>query len=100
MYSMGDRIINILLDKFEEVSSSGSEKEEAKIGKTTEIIDTMGRKREYVSMPKKTKYRMRAHINPLNTFGYPVPKSPEWVDWKLHYPAFYGKLDNNDDKIY
>ena len=64
-----------------------------------EIIDTMGKKREYVAMPKKTKYRMRAHINPLNQPQFPIPESPEWVDWSIHYPAHYGILDNNEDKI-
>lgn len=70
------------------------------MGKDEEIIDTMGKKREYVCMPKKTKYRMRAHVNPLNQFNYPVPPSPEWVDWRLHFPAYYGILDNNEDKKY
>lgn len=73
--------------------------EEAKVGKDEEIIDTMGNKREYICMPKKTKYRMRAHVNPLNDPNFPVPKSPEYVDWSVHYPAFFGKLDNNEDKI-
>lgn len=58
----------------------------------------MGRKREYVNMPKKTKYRMRAHINPLNTFQHPIPPSPEWVDWSIHFPSFFGHKDNMGDK--
>ena len=73
------------------------EKEEAK--EALEIIDTMGRKREYCTMPKKTNYRMRAHVNPLNEPNFPIPQSPEWVDWSLHFPAYFGKLDNNEDKI-
>eukprot|EP00345_Euplotes_harpa_P002700 CAMPEP_0168332192 /NCGR_PEP_ID=MMETSP0213-20121227/8812_1 /TAXON_ID=151035 /ORGANISM="Euplotes harpa, Strain FSP1.4" /LENGTH=272 /DNA_ID=CAMNT_0008336171 /DNA_START=301 /DNA_END=1120 /DNA_ORIENTATION=+ len=50
-------------------------------------------------MPKKTNYRMRAHINPLNEFKHPIPPSPEWVDWSVHFPAFFGILDNNEDKL-
>ena len=84
----------------EVVSDSEEEKEEAKVGKDQEIIDTMGRKREYCTMPKKTKYRMRAHINPLNAFRAPIPADPSWVDWSLHYPAFFGHKDNlNDQKF-
>lgn len=96
--------LNISIDKSkqpeEEVKDESEEElEEEKEGKDTEIIDTMGRKREYVCMPKKTKYRMRAHINPLNEFRDPVPASPAHVDWSLHFPAFFGILDNNDDKV-
>mmetsp|Transcript_31892 Transcript_31892/g.28245 ORF Transcript_31892/g.28245 Transcript_31892/m.28245 type:complete len:145 (-) Transcript_31892:470-904(-) len=52
-----------------------------------------------MSMPKKTKYRMRAHVNPLNEPSFPIPESAEWVDWSAHYPSYYGILDNNKDKI-
>jgi 2-polyprenyl-3-methyl-5-hydroxy-6-metoxy-1,4-benzoquinol methylase len=76
------------------------EQRELKELQDSEIIDTMGQKREYKSMPKKTKYRMRAHINPLNEPSWPIPLSQEYVDWSLHYPAFYDILDNNDDKVY
>ncbi|CAI2374414.1 unnamed protein product [Moneuplotes crassus] len=90
-------------DQMEDLEKEGEdgeeEKEEAKIGKDSEIIDTMGNKREYATMPKKTKYRMRAHVNPLNEPKFPFPLSPEWVDWSLHYPAYFGKLDNNGDRI-
>lgn len=89
-----------MIDEGEGFSDDGSEKEEEKIGKDWEIIDTMGRVRTYVNMPKKAKYRMRAHINPLNVFREAYPPSPEWVDWSLHFPAAFGKLDNNDDKKY
>jgi tRNA (guanine-N7-)-methyltransferase len=40
-------------------------------------------------MPKKAEYRMRAHINPLNTTPFPFPPHHSFVDWKSHYPAFY-----------
>lgn len=82
------------------VDSEQSEEEEKEIkhNKDVVVIDTMGRERKYVNMPKKTLYRMRAHVNPLNEFKHPIPQSPEWVDWSKHYPAFFGILDNNDDK--
>ena len=60
----------------------------------------MGIVRQYWNMPKKAKYRMRAHINPLNVFREPIPPSPEYVDWSLHFPAAFGKLDNNGDARY
>ena len=87
-------------DNDEKSEQSDEEEKEVKNVKDLVIIDTMGKKRSYVNMPKKTKYRMRAHINPLNEFKHPIPPSPEWVDWSLHYPAFYGILDNNGDKKY
>ena len=31
--------------------------------------------------PKKRLYRARAHSNPLNDAHFPVPSSPEAVDW-------------------
>ena len=51
-----------------------------------------------VNMPKKTKYRMRAHINPLGNVNFPFPKTPTWVDWSIHFPQAYGIPDNNGDK--
>ena len=41
---------------------------------------------------------MRAHINPLGNVNFPVPQSPTWVDWSIHFPAAYGIPDNNGDK--
>jgi hypothetical protein len=35
------------------------------------------------------------HCNPLadaTTIEYPI--SPDWVDWSLHYPSFFGKSDD------
>lgn len=41
-------------------------------------------------MPKRGEYRMRAHINPLNSTPFPYPMNPNYVDWKAHYPMFFG----------
>ncbi len=40
-------------------------------------------------MPKKKDYRMRAHINPLNTTVFQYPSHHTYVDWKVHYPLFF-----------
>ena len=53
-----------------------------------------------INMPKKSKYRMRAHINPLGNINFPVPFSPTYVDWSLHFPSAFGNEDNNGDKMY
>ena len=50
-------------------------------------------------MPKKNKHRMRAHINPMNEIHIPVPKNPDYANWKEHYPSFFGIANNNNDKI-
>ena len=50
-------------------------------------------------MPKKTLYRMRAHINPLSAPNFPVPFKPSYVDWSVHFPKAYGIDNNNDGKI-
>ena len=52
-----------------------------------------------VNMPKKAKHRMRAHINPMNEINIPVPKNPNYANWQLHYPSFFGSQDNNADRI-
>lgn len=43
-----------------------------------------------VAPPKKQDYRQRAHCNPLSDSLIPHPNSPQEVDWKLHFPAFFG----------
>jgi hypothetical protein len=43
-----------------------------------------------VNTPKKNRHRMRAHINPMNEISYPIPKNPEYAQWHLHYPSFFG----------
>ena len=50
-------------------------------------------------MPKKSNFRMHAHINPLSAPQFPVPFKPSYVDWSLHFPAAYGVADNNGDKV-
>jgi len=50
-------------------------------------------------MPKKNKHRMRAHINPMNEIHIPVPKNPDYTQWHLHYPSFFGLNNNNNDHI-
>jgi len=42
---------------------------------------------------------MRAHINPFNEVTIAVPKNPEYAQWQLHYPSFFGIPNNNDDRI-
>ncbi|EFN55624.1 hypothetical protein CHLNCDRAFT_133785 [Chlorella variabilis] len=44
---------------------------------------------EVVKHPKKQMYRMRAHSNPLNDAHFPVPLSPDHVDWAAHYPELH-----------
>jgi len=51
-------------------------------------------------MPKKADYRMRAHINPLNDTPFPYPTNPDYVNWKLHFPKFFGGTDEENQKIY
>ena len=52
-----------------------------------------------VSMPKKNKHRMRAHINPFNELNMPHPKNPEFAQWHLHFPSFFGMVENNKDHM-
>lgn len=71
---------------------SDSEQEEQIIGEDGKMI-------RRVNMPKKAKHRMRAHINPMNEIHIPVPKNPDYSNWKLHYPSFFGIENNNNDQI-
>ena len=41
-------------------------------------------------MPKRADYRMRAHINPLNTTPFAYPLNPSHVNWRAHYPSILG----------
>ena len=54
--------------------------------------DEGGRKlvKEERLLPKKKDYRMRAHINPLNTTPFPYPPHHSFVDWRAHYPLHFG----------
>ena len=52
-----------------------------------------------VNMPKKSEHRMHAHINPFTPLHMPTPRNPNFADWSLHYPSFYGNSDNNANRI-
>ena len=58
------------------------------------------KKKQEITMPKKGKYRMRAHINPLNEINYPVPFAPSHVDWSIHYPLFFGGTNEQNLLMY
>lgn len=51
-------------------------------------------------MPKKKDYRMRAHINPLNTTPFPYPPHHTFVDWKGHYPLHFGGTQEENKIAY
>eukprot|EP00249_Psilotum_nudum_P017344 c26273_g1_i1 orf=526-1449(-) len=40
-------------------------------------------------LPRKRFYRARAHSNPLSDSHFPVPVSPDHVDWAEHFPVFF-----------
>ncbi|KFG59497.1 tRNA -methyltransferase family protein, partial [Toxoplasma gondii RUB] len=47
-----------------------------------------------VLKPKKAAYRQRAHCNPLADSYIVYPRSPDFVDWSRHFPAFFpGEAD-------
>ena len=69
---------------------------------TTEISNILGediennKPEQIIKMPQKRNYRMRAHINPLNVLKTAFPKTPDFVNWKLHFPIHYGgNLEQN-----
>ncbi|KAK7454535.1 tRNA (guanine-N(7)-)-methyltransferase (tRNA(m7G46)-methyltransferase) [Stygiomarasmius scandens] len=37
-------------------------------------------------LPQKRFYRQRAHANPFSDHALDYPKSPEHIDWRVHYP--------------
>lgn len=51
-------------------------------------------------LPKKKDYRMRAHINPLNTTPFPFPPHHTYVDWKAHYPLRLANSKESNQKPY
>jgi tRNA (guanine-N7-)-methyltransferase len=88
---MGGKLINIIsFMKRERKQSEESELDEGnrKIVKEDRLI------------PKKKDYRMRAHINPLNTTPFPFPAHHTFVDWKAHYPLYYGGSMEENHKAY
>ncbi len=51
-------------------------------------------------LPKKADYRMRAHINPLNTTNFPYPHHWSYVSWKEHYPLLFGGSETENQEIH
>lgn len=43
---------------------------------------------------------MRAHINPLNNTPFPYPLNPNYVNWKAHYPMFFGGSQQENETVY
>lgn len=89
--NMGHKLINIIsFMKRERKQSEESELDEGnrKIVKEDRLI------------PKKKDYRMRAHINPLNTTPFPFPAHHTFVDWKAHYPLHFGASMEENHKAY
>lgn len=50
-------------------------------------------------LPKKADYRMRAHINPLSSTTFPYPAHHTYVDWKNHYPKYFGMSSEQNTSI-
>lgn len=44
-------------------------------------------------LPRKRFYRARAHSNPLSDSHFPVPISPQHVDYCLHFPRLFQSSD-------
>ena len=76
------------------------ENEEGSDSELSEEVKEDAATNKKVKMPKKSKYRMRAHINPLNRVNYPFPLTPSHVNWKLHYPLFYSGTNKDNENIY
>lgn len=51
-------------------------------------------------MPKKSKFRTRAHVNPMGDLNIPTPLNPDYIDWSLHYPSFFGIADNRKNQMF
>mmetsp|Transcript_2320 Transcript_2320/g.1663 ORF Transcript_2320/g.1663 Transcript_2320/m.1663 type:complete len:269 (+) Transcript_2320:113-919(+) len=51
-------------------------------------------------MPKKSKHRMRAHINPMGELVVAYPLNPSFAQWHLHYPSFFNIKNNHGDVVY
>lgn len=63
-------------------------------------------------LPKKADFRMRAHVNPLKDTPFPQytnfylddftiksPLNPDYVDWGIHFPKFFGGNDDENHKL-
>ncbi len=51
-------------------------------------------------MPRKRDFRMRAHINPLSETRFPFPKTPDYLNMRIHYPLFFGGTQEENEKIH
>lgn len=47
-------------------------------------------------LPRKRFYRARAHSNPLSDSHFPIPISPNHVDFSQHYPQYFPSSDGKD----
>ncbi|CBZ49598.1 putative tRNA(guanine-N(7)-)-methyltransferase [Neospora caninum Liverpool] len=53
------------------------------------MVTAVGQESGGVVKPKKAAYRQRAHCNPLADSYIVYPRSPDFVDWSFHFPAFF-----------
>lgn len=54
----------------------------------------------YIKMPDKSNYRMRAHCNPLSEVSMNYPQCPSQVNWSLNYGLAIGNDQVLNRKIY
>eukprot|EP00889_Picochlorum_renovo_P002442 jgi/Picre1/29472/NNA_004860.t1 len=47
--------------------------------------------KDIVKLPRKGKYRQRAHSNPLLDVHFDVPTKPSDVDWSTYFPELYAQ---------
>lgn len=47
-------------------------------------------------LPRKRFYRARAHSNPLSDSHFPIPISPNHVDYSAHYPHYFPPSSGTD----
>ena len=48
-------------------------------------------------LPKKGKYRQRAHCNPLTEGGFTPPLKPSDVDWEKDFPELYQQARDRNE---
>eukprot|EP00400_MALV-I_sp_L67-5_P001183 gene1183-970_t len=53
-------------------------------------------KRQKIEKPRKCDYRQRAHCNPLADSFIIYPRTPDHVDWSVHFPHFVAPLSGVD----
>ncbi|KAL2931083.1 hypothetical protein RDABS01_036493 [Bienertia sinuspersici] len=54
-------------------------------------------KNKSTGLPRKRFYRARAHSNPLSDSHFPVPLSPQHVDYSIHFPQIFPSSDRSGD---